>query len=588
MKKLFAAMLLLANTGCFLSSSRMVKSDAVVASVNGRFITVARLDSTVKQLEKNTESGMRSDTLKQAALDSLIVHTLIDIRTDSIRQSLESDVAFRQKRLDDVNQTIFKVLFEKQIGSRIRVDSAEVLKQFGENQAQYYEPDKVKARHILVRRPKPDTAGVTSEEQRKELIDDSDKFARERALGVLEKALAGEEWDTLAATYSEDANNAKKGGDLGYFTRGRMVPEFDSAAFAAQPGNILGPVATKFGYHVIKIEDFQKARPMPMDENLFGQIRVELIGQKEKEFSNVFLDSLKANASYLYNDEELAKPESLIADDSWIMAANSSDTVFGFTYKESVPKYMRWKKINTMSMENKKELLSVLSPSYLLRSATRSLGYMNDPQITRAIGEATNSEATLRMSRYLRELEYDPSEEEIADYFNTNIESYKEKRPLLIHHILFQDSAFAEAIRDSIVAGADFAEMAKRYYPGEPDIREVLYNLDYIGREEMGRDFYGAAETLTVGSVSHPVKTGWGYHLIKLVNRKQDRTLAQVRPGIKQHLKAVRDAEKTAKIVARWRKDATININEKVLAGYKPAEKKVIRIEANVSEQKGK
>ncbi len=113
-----------------------------------------------------------------------------------------------------------------------------------------------------------------------------------------------------------------------------------------------------------------------------------------------------------------------------------------------------------------------------------------------------------------------------------------------MYHILFQDSLLAEAVRDSIISGADFAEMAKRYYPGDPEIREVLYNLDYIGPDEMGHVFYGVADAMKVGEVSHAVKTNWGYHLIKLVNRKQDRTLAQVKPGIKQHLKDTSDAQR--------------------------------------------
>jgi hypothetical protein len=84
------------------------------------------------------------------------------------------------------------------------------------------------------------------------------------------------------------------------------------------------------------------------------------------------------------------------------------------------------------------------------------------------------------------------------------------------------------------------------------------------------------------------VRTDWGYHLIKLVNRKQDRTLAQVRPGIRQRLRDARDAVKTARIVADWRKEALININKKVFASYRPTEKKVTRIEANAPQQTGK
>jgi len=588
MRKLFGAVLFLAITACFLSSSRIVRNDATVATVGGRFITVASLDSTMKQIEKNTDSPVPLDSLKLAALDSLIAHRLIDIRADSVRRSVENDQEFRLKMLDDINQSVFKVLFDKQIATRIKIDSSEIIQNYNDNRSTYIEPEKIKARHILIRRPKPDTAGVSNEKKRQKLLDESDKFARERADAVMKKVLAGENWDTLAATYSEDNNNAKKGGDLGYFTHGRMGREFDSLAFNSTPGDIVGPVSTQFGYDIIKVDDHQQPKPMVLNDDLFNQINADLIGVREKEYSNAFLDSLKGKAAYLYNEEEIAKADSLVNSAAWIMIVNSTDTILGSTFKESLPKYKRWKKVDSLSVENKKELLDLMAPMHLLRSATKTLGYMNAPEIVNAVKDAINSETTLRMSHYLRDIQYEPGEEEVAAYYEAHKDDYIEKRPLLVHHILFQDSALAEVIRDSIVAGADFAEMAKRYYPGDPEIREVLYNLDYIGPEEMGTAFYSVAETLQVGGVSHPVQTVWGYHLIKLVNRKQDRTLAQVRPGIRQKLRDARDAVKTARIVADWRKEALININEKVLANYRPAEKKVTRIEANAPPQKGK
>ena len=85
-----------------------------------------------------------------------------------------------------------------------------------------------------------------------------------RVLEIAEEALsrarAGEDFAELAKEYSEDEGSAKQGGDLGYFTSGRMVKEFDSTAFATRPGEIAGPVMTRFGLHVIKVVDRKRGK----------------------------------------------------------------------------------------------------------------------------------------------------------------------------------------------------------------------------------------------------------------------------------------------------------------------------------------
>jgi foldase protein PrsA len=130
------------------------------------------------------------------------------------------------------------------------------------------------------------------------------------------------------------------------------------------------------------------------------------------------------------------------------------------------------------------------------------------------------------------------------------------------------------------VGGSDFVEMAKRYYPGEPEIREVAYNLDYIGPEDMGLAFYRTADELSVGQISHPVKTNWGFHIIKLISRKEDKTLKQVKPGIKHKLRQRRDAEIMARYIEEWKAAAEIIVDQKLLDKYQPSgQQKVIEIE---------
>jgi peptidyl-prolyl cis-trans isomerase D len=108
------------------------------------------------------------------------------------------------------------------------------------------------ARHILI---KTDSAA-----------DDATKAAaKAQAEKLLARAKAGEDFVTLAKTYSEDPGSAKKGGDLGYNPKGRMVTPFDDAQFALKPGELSGVVESTFGYHIIKVEGVREG-DVPVDE----------------------------------------------------------------------------------------------------------------------------------------------------------------------------------------------------------------------------------------------------------------------------------------------------------------------------------
>lgn len=579
MRKIALTLLPMVSIACLFGSSKLINPEAQMATVDGRVVTFASLDSTVMELKRNSDFGTSSDSLKADAMDSLIARELIKIRIDSTMRETEKELEFRMKKRDSIGETAKKILYQKQIAERIHVDSATVVAHYESHKDDFVESEQVKARHVLIRRLDPDTAGIESEKERQRLIDEMDDYARDRAQYVLDKAMAGENWDSLAAEYSEDKSNASKGGSLGYFSRGRMVPEFDSVAFSSPPGEIVGPISTRFGYHIIRIDDYKPDRHKPLDEDLENEIRNLLKREKDKEYATVFVDSLKQAAVYEYNEEVLATDDSL-PPDTWAMVANSRDTLFYNAYAEALPRYMKFKQIENATLEDKKDMLGFLSTNLLLLDAARVAGYLESPEVAEASYDFSYREAKRRVRSLFKDTEYQPSEEEIEAYFNANIDNYTYERPLLVHHIIFEDSLLAVTVRDSILGGLDFVEMARRYYPGEPEIREVAYNLDYIGPEDMGLVFYRAADELNVGQISRPVKTNWGYHIIKLVSRKEDKTLKQVKPGIKHKLRQRRDAEVTARYLEEWKAIAEIIIDENLMGKFQPSEQpKVIEIE---------
>lgn len=136
-----------------------------------------------------------------------------------------------------------------------------VQSEFEVNKAQYGQAEQVKAQHILIK--------VNPEDPK------SDKAALDKIMALAKRA-GKEDFGKLATENSEDLGSKRAGGDLGYFGRGKMVPEFDKAAFSQKVGAIGEPVKSDFGYHLIKVNDHKPAVEAKLD-NVRGQIARRLI-----------------------------------------------------------------------------------------------------------------------------------------------------------------------------------------------------------------------------------------------------------------------------------------------------------------------
>ena len=139
---------------------------------------------------------------------------------------------------------------------KVTITEDEVRDEYEHNLERYHEPDQVHARHILFRLDEDDQA--------------REEEVRRKAEEVLAEARAGADFAELARKHSEDPG-ADNGGDLGFFARGMMVPEFEEAAFALKPGEIGDLVRSPFGYHIIKVEAIKKARTRE-----FAEMREEI------------------------------------------------------------------------------------------------------------------------------------------------------------------------------------------------------------------------------------------------------------------------------------------------------------------------
>jgi peptidyl-prolyl cis-trans isomerase D len=129
------------------------------------------------------------------------------------------------------------------------VPEADIERAYNDNIAQYSTPEQVHASHILLKTDGRD-----------------EKEVKSRAEEVLKEAKSGADFAALAKKYSQDEATAKNGGDLDFFGRGRMVPEFDTAVFAMQPGQISDLIKTQYGFHIIKLIDKKAGTTQPLSE----------------------------------------------------------------------------------------------------------------------------------------------------------------------------------------------------------------------------------------------------------------------------------------------------------------------------------
>ena len=154
---------------------------------------------------------------------------------------------------------------EQVIAKSVVVSDAEVHDFYTGNKEKFESPEQAHARHILV------AVDEKADEKNRQA-------AKAKADDLLTQLKGGASFEDLAKKNS-DCPSAPQGGDLGFFGHGQMVPEFDSAAFALKPGELSGVVSTKFGYHIIKLEEIKAAGLVPELE-VAPKIREYLTSQK--------------------------------------------------------------------------------------------------------------------------------------------------------------------------------------------------------------------------------------------------------------------------------------------------------------------
>ena len=282
----------------------------VVARVNSEDVKKAELEMAIKTLEDRARSAVppeQRDAVYRQVLDRLIgFHLLVqeaqarkvvappwevDGQVEQIKKQFPSEDAFKQmlqsrgvtveKLRADAAQTIaVNEMLKQELEPKVKVTDADTKTFYDQNKARFRQDDSVHASHILIRTPENADAAAKAK-------------AKTQADDVLAQLKKGGDFADLAKKYSQDPGSAPNGGDLGFFSKGQMVPAFEQVAFSLKPGQTSGVVETPFGYHIIRVSETKAGRDLTYEE-VKGQIDEYLKQQIRDQKSQEFVDQLRA------------------------------------------------------------------------------------------------------------------------------------------------------------------------------------------------------------------------------------------------------------------------------------------------------
>lgn len=235
----------------------------IVARVNGQPITSAEVDASIMAMGANGQRYNNPEGRK-LVLEQIINKKLF--LADAAKNLYEYDPKFKAEFQKLKEEMLANFAIAKAV-ENVKVTDDEAKEFFEQNKDSLVSGETVNASHILV---------------------DSE----EKATAILESINKGEISFEDAARQNSSCPSSEQGGNLGEFTRGQMVPEFDEACFSMEIGEIRGPVKTQFGYHLIKLNSKNEAKPIEFSE-IASQIKEKILSDKQQEAYRSKINQLK-------------------------------------------------------------------------------------------------------------------------------------------------------------------------------------------------------------------------------------------------------------------------------------------------------
>jgi peptidyl-prolyl cis-trans isomerase C len=247
-----------------------------LAEVNGVTITTEDFKKELENLPPYLKPMADTVEGKKEMLDTMVIRELIlqQARKDGVDKS----PAVADKVEDLKKRVVVEAFLKKKVEEQAGITDADLQKFYDQNKDKFKTGEQVRASHILVK---------------------SEKEAQD----IQAQLKKGGNFEELAKKYSVDSAGAK-GGDLGWFGKGSMIPEFEKVAFSLKEGEVSGIVKTQFGFHIIKLTGKRPAGMRPFDE-VKDQIKAALLPEKQQEVFKKLKEDLKKSAKLSIKEDAL-------------------------------------------------------------------------------------------------------------------------------------------------------------------------------------------------------------------------------------------------------------------------------------------
>jgi len=510
---------------------------------------------------------MHSDLYKRLAASAILkdgglldsttyFDTLLAIVEDSLvsQQALTADLKrnspWRREFELLFHDFYVRYLFQNLILDSIKVDSLVLDSFYHAHEHLYFYKEQVHARQITIA-PEGFRFGEDSVKYADHSEAQLDSLARKQILELKTRSDEGEEFNVLAYDYSMNRATGDKGGDMGYFFRHTFNEVVDSVAFSLEPGTISEPFRSPDGWHLLQVIDHIDSGLAPMEGEVYNLVRTNYLNEMSGRRAGVFIDSLITSTHYEFNDSALVLPPYSVPDTVWSVILNYHDTVDYYRLPDVFNRFQTRLGKDNLTLAEKHEALKFWTQKRIIVAAGDTLGFDTVREVSDR-RQLLYHKYTIDMIRdRSHDVTYKPSDSIIEAYYEEHIGEYTYERPVYVQHIIVEDSLFGEYLRDLALSGMDFLELANEHYPGAPEIRESAADLGFIGPDEMPEQFFRVAMATTTGEVSHPVKTEFGYHVIKVIERRFSKDLMAVKGDI---VRILTDRHNGA-IYEKWRKE---------------------------------
>jgi peptidyl-prolyl cis-trans isomerase C len=270
-----------AGTGKAADTAKPVSGGGkVVASWGDETLTTEEFLIEVERMPPRARTQLSAPERRRQFVDSFVMNDLLVEQGRAKGYDEDPDI---ERQVDDLRRRLIVQRVMKDFQEPPQIPDDEVQKYYEENK-RLFSGAQVKASHILVK----DEA--LAKQLREQIQADPAKF------------------EELAKQHSVDSATAQRGGDLGFFGQGRMVADFERAAFVMEPGQISEVVKTPFGYHIIKVVERKEGPERPFTE-VKDRIRVSMLNQRRQDQVSKQFEDMKSKANVTVNEEVLAEIE---------------------------------------------------------------------------------------------------------------------------------------------------------------------------------------------------------------------------------------------------------------------------------------